>query len=80
MSTVDISALVEGLPKLVPAAKAGELLAVSTRTLRRWVNVGKIRALKTAPGGSGRVLIPRDEIKRILGQMVQVPQFDASDG
>lgn len=64
---------VEGLPALVPAALAAEFLSVTDRTIRRWSREGRIRTLRTTPSGSGRVLIPRVEILRLLGSMEEVP-------
>ena len=62
--------VVEHLPALVPAADAAGLLNVTTRTLRTWARSGRIRVFKTARGGSGRVLVPRDELARLLSAML----------
>lgn len=58
--------LVRELPALVPIARAAKFLNVSTRTLRRWSARGRLKVMRTSPGGSGRVLIRRDELARLL--------------
>lgn len=63
------SELVSHLPPLVPAKDAADFLGTTTRTLRRWVRVGRITVLRTDNAGSGRVLIPRSEIARLLASM-----------
>ncbi len=73
---LDPSSMVEGLPALVPAQRAAEFLGVSTRTLRTWATRGRIRVLRTAKGGSGRVLVPRAELERVLGLMLELPAGD----
>ncbi len=76
MSETDplIEDMVADLPKLVPVQVAAELFCVSTRTLRTWASDGRLRVFKTARGGSGRVLVPRVELVRVLtGMAVRVP-------
>ena len=73
---LDFSNLVKDLPPLVPAKAAAAFLGVTTRTLRRWASTGRIRVMKTAAGGSGRVLVPRSEIERILEEMLKPTPFD----
>ena len=73
---VDISELVKDLPQLVPARQTATFLGVTDRTIRRWAATGRIRVMKTAAGGSGRVLVPRPEIERILEEMLKPTPFD----
>ena len=73
MDAEDLEEMVRGLPVLVPLKAAGEFLGVTDRTIRRWAAGGRIRVLKTSAGGSGRVLLPRAEIVRILKEMSQNP-------
>lgn len=51
--------------KLYPMHEAVKILGVSLKTLQRWDNDGKIKAIRT-PGGRRR--IPESEIKRLLGE------------
>ena len=72
----DVEAVVrdvlEGLPPLVPLELAAERLGVSASTLRRWIGLERLLAVRTTDGGSGRVLIPRAEIERELRRMLDV--------
>ncbi len=69
----DLDAVVEeavaGLPALVPIKLACECLGISACTLRRWANRGRLRVLKTVPGTSGRVLVPKAELGRLIRLM-----------
>jgi len=65
----ELEELVRDLPPLVPLKDAADFLNVTDRTLRRWAAAGRLRVLKTSAGGSGRVLVPRTELVRILGEM-----------
>ena len=66
----DVEAAVEDaigdLPRLVPFKAAAERLGVSETTLRRWVRKSRLCVMKTASGASGRVLVPRTEIARLI--------------
>ena len=61
--------LADGLPLLVPLVAAAAHLHLSVRTVRRWISAGRLQALRTTPGGSGRLLIPREELVRELERM-----------
>ena len=49
--------------ELLTPKEACRILNISYMTLRRWVKNGKINYVKTP---AGRILIPRDEIEKIL--------------
>ena len=67
------------LPALVPLAKVAEFFGVSERTCREWARTpGKLKTIKTSPGGSGRVLVARTEVARLLTSMRQRHIFDAN--
>jgi excisionase family DNA binding protein len=51
----------------IPAARLAELLGVSVRTVRRWRSEGRIRGVRTANAGSGRLLLDRDSVMAALG-------------
>jgi predicted site-specific integrase-resolvase len=70
-------AAVAELPPLVPLAKVAEFFGVAERTCREWARTpGKLRVVKTSPGGSGRVLVARTEVARLLSTMTQRQIFD----
>ena len=71
MRPSDIEEMVAELPVLVPLKVGADFIGVTDRTIRRWAASGRIKVLKTSSGGSGRVLIPRMEIVRILEQMME---------
>lgn len=52
---------------MVPVARVAEMLGVAPRTIRRWVSQHRIRACRTAPDGSGRLLIVTDSLRAMLG-------------
>jgi hypothetical protein len=58
------------------AISTAELLCLTDRTLRRWASTGRIKVLKTARGGSGRVLVPKAELERILRLMWIATPFE----
>lgn len=75
LSQAVVDDLVSELPALVPATSAAEFLHVSTRTLRTYVRTGRIRALRTSPSGSGRVLIARSELAKFLAECEEPSPF-----
>ena len=50
-------------PRWLRAHEAARLARVSTRTIRRWVSLGLIRASRPA---GGRVLIDRDSLHALI--------------
>lgn len=69
----ELSAVAD-LPALVPLEQLAGFLHVNVRTVRRWMREGKIRAYRTSPCGSGRVLVARAEVTRLLSELaVAVP-------
>jgi hypothetical protein len=69
-AAIDAENLVRDLPALVSPKQAAEFLGLTTRTLRNYRIAGRIRAIKTSPGRSGRVRYARAEIARLLGTMM----------
>ena len=61
---------VRRLKPLSTMDETAESFKVSPRTIRRWTRSGRLRALKTSPRQSGRVLIPRSEVARLLLDML----------
>ena len=54
---------------LCTAKEAAARLRTSRRTLGRWIAIGRLRVLKTAPTAAGRVLVREDEIERLIAEM-----------
>lgn len=61
--------LLDGLPPILTLGEAAETLRVSRKTVSRWIAEGRLRAGRSAMGGSGRVLIARPELARLLGEL-----------
>ena len=62
---------------LIPQKRVAELLGVRTRTLRRWIALGRLRRARTTASGSGRSLIPKDDLIRMLAEMLEpAPSFE----
>ena len=49
--------------KMLTLRQTAEILNISTRTLLRWIESGKIRAVRLP---SGRIRIPQTEIEKVL--------------
>lgn len=64
--TTDLTAAASDLPPLLTCQQAAVFARVCDRTIRRMIASGRLRAAKTSPGASGRVLIPRDALIRLL--------------
>lgn len=58
-----------GLPPILTAAEAADVLRVSRKTVFRWIAAGRMRAGRSAMGGSGKLLIARSELERLLGEL-----------
>ena len=58
---------IETLPPLMKKTEVAALLRCSTRTVSRLITVGRLRSFRLNEGaGSGRQLIPRGEVERLL--------------
>ena len=58
-----------GLPPVVPWKQVATLTGVSLKSLARWRDEGRLRVLRTAMQGSGRVLVERTEVARLLAAL-----------
>lgn len=67
--STEAEALVAGLPPLLTQDQAAIFFQVTTRTVRRWNRLGRLPSFKTTHSGSGRVLISRVAVARLLDQM-----------
>jgi excisionase family DNA binding protein len=54
------------LPALLLVGEAGAALRAHPRTIRRMIAAGRLQAVRSREGGSSRVLVPRDSIRRYL--------------
>lgn len=52
--------------------EAADLLRVSPRTIRRWINVGRLPAARTTPGPGGKILLRRTDLLRSVGLLEPV--------
>ena len=66
IGTDDVLTATAGLPGVLTLREAAGLLRVSERTMRRWINSGRLQAGKTTAGNGGKLLIARAAIERIL--------------
>lgn len=57
------------LPPLVSKEQTAKFFDVGIRSISRWIRIKRLKSLKTSMSGSGRVLIPRLEIARLLMRM-----------
>jgi excisionase family DNA binding protein len=53
---------VEGLPPLLKTSEAAKVLRTTTRTLYRWIAVGRLKTVKRPGAHSSTVLIPKSAI------------------
>lgn len=62
--------MIEVIDRLIPMPEAARLLAISERTLRWWVQIGKIGSNKNGESDSpaGRRTIPASEINRVMAE------------
>jgi excisionase family DNA binding protein len=69
IATSQLTEAATELPEVLSCKEAAHFCRVCTRTIRRWVAVGRLPAARTAPI-SGRLLIPkRDLIRLLTGQV-----------
>jgi excisionase family DNA binding protein len=61
-----VDAVLATLPPLLTTEEAREVLRTSRRNLYRWIATGRLHAVKTAAGTSGRVLVPKPSIEAYL--------------
>ena len=69
-------AAVAELPALIRLSNVAKFLDVDQRTVRRYIRTGRLRAMKTAAGGSGRVRVARVELARFLATLTTHAPFD----
>ncbi len=66
IGTDDVADTTAELPGVLTLREAAGLLRVSERTVRRWINSGRLGAGRTTAGRGGKLLIARAAIERIL--------------
>lgn len=78
MVEIDAEALeaVAALKSTNTIVEAAEFFRVNERTIREWVRQGRMKVFRTTSGGSGRLLVTKGEIARVLSSMRQRHAFD----
>jgi excisionase family DNA binding protein len=69
-SDLDQAARAADLPKILTVQEAATFVRCHGRTVRRWIASGRLRAAKTHPTQRGRVLIPLENLIRMLAEGV----------
>jgi excisionase family DNA binding protein len=55
------------LPReLLTPTEAADLLRVRPRTIRKWIDCGRLPAFRTDPGRGGRLRVRRSDLLRVL--------------
>lgn len=57
-------------PAFFTVAEIADRLRLSSRTIRRWVNSGRLRAIRTAPRDGGRIRIAAPDLDAFLDRSV----------
>ena len=68
-----IDNIVAKLPDVCTLAEASQAVRLSRRTLSRLIRAERIKAARLTEGGSSRVLIPKEEIAKLLRSMAGEP-------
>lgn len=64
----DLAQAAVALPPLLTRRQAADFACVTTRTVSRWLETGRLRAAKTHPdSGRGRTLILKSSLLALLG-------------
>ena len=64
-----IDSLLEDAPALLAIEQAARIFSCSERTVRRWIQAGRLRVFRTSAAGA--VKIPRTEIRALLVAMAE---------
>lgn len=64
-----LSGLLGDVPPVLTLAEFASFLRISKKTAARWIAEGRVKAGRSTVGGSGRVLVSRDELARVLGDL-----------
>lgn len=68
-----IDNLVAKLPDVCTLAEASKAVRLSRRTLTRLIRAERLKAARLTDGGSSRVLIPKEELAKLLHSMAGEP-------
>lgn len=66
LADISLAAEEAELEAIVTVKEAAAFCRVSTRTIGRWIASGRLRATKSHPARSGRVLIVRHSLLKLL--------------
>jgi acyl CoA:acetate/3-ketoacid CoA transferase alpha subunit len=62
----DLAAAAADLPSLLTRQQAATFAQVDVRTVSRWIASGRLQAAKSHPGKTGRVLVAKNALLRLL--------------
>jgi excisionase family DNA binding protein len=69
LSFGDALAALGELPRLLSVEQAADALSVSATTIRRRIQTGQLRAVKTSAGHGGRLRVLKYDLARLLSEM-----------
>lgn len=72
LTQAEAESLLGDLPLLINIKDAAKTMSVCEFSMRRWIKMGRLRALKSDPGHRGLILIPRPELARLIVWMSEV--------
>ncbi len=64
--TLELTAAAVELPPLLTCAQAAEFAHLCTRSIRRMIKAGRLKAGKTHPGRYGKIVIPKSALIALL--------------
>lgn len=70
----------QNYPLLLTVAEFAKVCRISVNTARRWITIGHIGTVRFTKGsGSGKRLIPRSELERLLDEVMKRGEEEATN-